>query len=210
MNINFFKNTIRFFDIENTIRMAEQAFDNIFNPQNDNIAIGVEAQPPEKAKNCIAVGYGATTPDVSYSVTLASGPNQFVRPDSNINIAHVMEGNSETKDVLFPGAITSQEGFYIKENLEISEIDICDACGNLELPTPGFNWDANGALGSLCLNCIRDTAMQYKATQHWNNKNGDPITNLRNEIKLMFEIQKKQLQDQIDSLKNDLKRQTNF
>jgi len=193
--------------------MDEKYFVNIIEPVRELIIMGEDAKPPETAKHIIAIGFYATTPDVSYSVTLASGPNQFVRPDSNINIAHVMEGNSETKDVLFPGAITSQEGFYIKEVLEISEIDTCDACGNLELPTPGFNWDASGTLGSLCLNCIRDNAMQFKANQSWNNNNGDPIKNLRLDIEIMFEVQKqefekqkKQLQDQID----DLKRQTNF
>lgn len=179
---------------------------------------GIVGVGPNEAEHehCITIGdprYGTVSPNVPYSVVLAIGPNEFIRSDSNINIAHVMEGNSKTKDVLFPGAVTSQEGFYLKEIFELSEIDTCDACGTLELPTPGFNWDASGALGSLCLNCIRDNAMQFKATQNWNNYNGDPMNNLKVEMKIMFETlkenfekQKQELQDQIDELKNELKK----
>jgi len=185
-------------------------FVEIADPVRELLIMGEDAKPPETAKHIIAIGFHSTTPNMSHSVTLASGPNRFVRSDSNINIAHVMEGNSVTKDVLFPGAITTQEGFYVKEVLEISEIDTCDACGTLDLPTPGFNWDASGTLGSLCLNCIRDVAMQYRANQSWNNKHGDPIANLRLDMNIMFEVQKqefekqkKELQDQIDNLKNN-------
>lgn len=139
---------------------------------------------------CIAIGNNARTPDGrTMSVVVCTGENDFIDPESNINFAHVMEANSETKDVIFPKSVKSYDGFFYRDQLGISDIEACSACGE---PSVGFQWDAGGYFASLCMNCIRDVSCHYRAKASWESKNGDPIEQLAHRCN--------DLQKQIDEL----------
>lgn len=148
------------------------------------IVVGEGTEKPEEFRNCIVIGYNASC-DLPNSTIIATGPNVFIHPDSNINFAHVMEANSVTKNVTFPGCVVSYTGLYVGEKLEIGELDMCDSCElnpSSAQTSIGFQWDANGHLCNLCLSCVRDATMAFHAKERWNNKNGDPISYLQAKI----------------------------
>jgi hypothetical protein len=155
--------------------------DDFMGDEPTSVAVGVNIKK-KLPKMSIAIGHNATAPS-DYSVIVATGPNKFIDPNSNINIAHVMEANSKSKDVIFPSDVTTHGSFYYKDQLMIGEIQQCDACYLEDADTKiGFQWNTGDNLGMLCLNCIRIVTMQHRARERWIEKTGDPIANLQNQI----------------------------
>jgi hypothetical protein len=62
------------------------------------------------------------------------------------------------------------EGINATEKIE------CDAC---EENNEGFEFSENNRI---CLNCIRDMAIQFRAKESWVEKHGDPIKKLMDRI----------------------------
>jgi len=154
-------------------------------PSSFPIAIGM----PNDTKNCIAIGNEAYTKQKDYSVVIAGGKSTYISEDSNINFAHVMEADSDTKKVIFPGevtvpSITSNE-FYVGDSLSMQKIDECDAC--LEEGV-GFSFDAGGHIGRICMLCIRRSAMAFTAKERWAENNGDPMADV---LKRLAALEKK-------------------
>lgn len=149
----------------------------------------------------VAIGHGATSRpeyqisighnagnhpnfcDRSYSVHISSMPATFVSENSNVNIANVIEADTDTHRVIIPGDLEVC-GELDAPNVA-RRIDSCDACG--EDGAFGFEWkiideENREASESICLRCIRRGMMQYVAKENWVEDHGDPITNLRSEL----------------------------
>ena len=119
---------------------------------------------------------------------MANGPNKFLREDSNINFAHVMEANSSTLGVLFPGLVESVGGFGVPEGMHVGLQDSCDVCQVLGsdsetdlVSVPGVEWKGDGFIGHLCFDCIRSSVMHWKAME-LGRAYGDPLESLRNSV----------------------------
>lgn len=143
--------------------------------------------PSGEFKKCICFGVGAE-PNGDDSVVIATGPNKFLREDSNINFAHVMEANSSTLGVLFPGLVESVDGFGVPEGMYIGLQDSCDVCqveksdlGSDSVSVPGVEWKGDGFIGHLCFDCIRSSAMHWKAME-LGRAYGDPLESLRKSV----------------------------
>jgi len=140
---------------------------------------------PKEQPETIMIGY---QPDTMIhrngSVVVAWGKNNYIREESNINFAHVMEANSDTKEVLFPGDVTAGS-YLVDDKLSMQKIEKCDACQEEGV---GFQFDAGGTLGSICMICIRRSSMSYFAKERWANNNGDPITQI---LKRLEALEKK-------------------
>jgi len=150
--------------------------ENIFGYINPRVgfdnAIGIII--PEEPDTIIAIGKDAKPKWKDYSVVIAAGESTYISEDSNINFAHVMEANSDTKEVIFPGEVTVPS-LLVGDSLSMQQIDTCDACREEGV---GFQFDAGGNLGSICMICIRRGAMAYHAKEHWASTNGDPIAKI--------------------------------
>jgi hypothetical protein len=130
---------------------------------------------PEEPDENISIGYqSATGLRKNRSVVVAWGESTYISEDSNINFAHVMEANSDTKEVIFPGEVTVPS-LLVGDSLSMQKIDDCDACQEEGV---GFQFDAGGTLGSICMICIRRSAMSYYAKEEWASANGDPIAKI--------------------------------
>ena len=177
------------------INVAEHYNKNTFIGLN-NIAIGKNADIDGNYNNCITIGTDSQSVRDG-SVIIASGENKFIDSSSNINFAHILEANSDTKDVIFPGSISSYNGIYYKDMFGICEIDSCDACSKTNKMV-GFTWDdGQGAQANLCINCVRQSVMQFQAKERWIQKVGDPISILQNQV-VQLQQQLLKLQQQIN------------
>lgn len=148
----------------------------IIGGERTSVSIGSSSMVVER---CIAIGQGANC-SMSDGVVVCTGPNNFIDPDSNINFAHVMEANSKTKDVIFPKNVTSHGGFYYKDKCYVGEVTHCAACDwvSIDEPSVGFQWNTD----ALCMNCIRDVAIQFRAKESWASRQGDPIALLQKKL----------------------------
>jgi len=155
-----------------------------------NVVVGIGAGGTEAFEDCIVIGHKASA-TASKSTVVASGPNNYIHPDSNINFAHVLEASSETKDVTFYGCVVSQTGLYVGERLEIAELDICDTCDltkDSKRTAVGFQWDGCGHLNNICLDCIRDVVIAYRAKESWDAKHGNLQTQINMLHSKIFEL----------------------
>lgn len=77
--------------------------------------------------------------------------------------------------------------------IELIKMVECDAC---EYEHPGFQIDNK----TICLECIRDMAIQFRAKESWANQNGDPMKNCFDMIKTLQD-ELKQCKEEIIKLK---------
>lgn len=47
---------------------------------------------------------------------------------------------------------------------------------------PGVTWGGKTSVCSLCFDCMRDAALEYKARQSWLDKHGDPVQKLQKQV----------------------------
>ena len=52
----------------------------------------------------------------------------------------------------------------------------CHAC--LKEQVPGFTWGHEDATRSLCMDCIYDSCLQFRAKESWAEQNGDPMKSI--------------------------------
>lgn len=77
----------------------------------------------------------------------------------------------------FSGPVTFQNEVH---GISAIKTITCDACEN---EFPGFEFEGK----TICLHCIRDIAIQFRAKESWVEKNGDPMKNCLDMIKKLQE-----------------------
>lgn len=87
----------------------------------------------------------------------------------------------------FVGPVTFQDEVNVIKPIN------CHACNKEQVP--GFTWDSR----SICMNCIYDSCMQFRAKESWAEKNGDPMRNCLDMIKTLQE-ELKQYKEEIAKL----------
>lgn len=120
-------------------------------------------------------------PSESISVGYANSSNNFATKCITIGKSVIPTRNNPV--------FVAKGGFVIPETLHLTTIDKCDACDfnlndeTIESNVAGISWSGEQSIYNLCFDCIRDMAIEYRAKQKWQEKNGNLLTNLQQQIK---------------------------
>lgn len=111
--------------------------------------------------------------NAKYRNSVAIGKDVTTTCDDGINIANKILFDADTNEVTISGHTFIDQTLHVTKKLVIDktvtldETVNCDAC--LELDKWGLSWGdvVSGANCGICLNCIRDTVMFFKAKERW-------------------------------------------